>query len=170
MSINKTALLTGATGGIGRAVAIRLAQDGINLALADYHQSGLSQLGWTNCKPIILQYKTFPGDLTNSDYADQLPAQVQRAMGSVDILINNAGLMRRGAITAATDEDFSLSMAVNVEAPFRLTRSVIPLMAANGGGAIVNTASCWGVRPGPDHLIYCVTKAGAGFDDPVSGA
>ena len=66
-------------------------------------------------------------------------------MGGLDILVNNAGLMRRGLITDATDEDFQLSMAVNVEAPFRLCRAAIPLMAESGGGAIVNTSSCWGI-------------------------
>ena len=67
--------------------------------------------------------------------------------------------MRRGSVTEATDDDYRLSMAVNVEAPFRLCRSAIPVMAVGGGGVIVNTASCWGLRPGPDHAIYCMSKA-----------
>ena len=50
-------------------------------------------------------------------------------------------------------------MAVNVEAPFRLCRSAIPIMQENGGGAIINIASCWGKYPGPDHLVYCTSKA-----------
>ena len=67
--------------------------------------------------------------------------------------------MRRGTITDTTDEDYNLSMSVNVEAPFRIVRAAIPLMAEAGGGAIVNTSSCWGINPGPNHLIYCTTKA-----------
>jgi len=50
-------------------------------------------------------------------------------------------------------------MAVNVEAPFRICRAAIPILAANGGGAIVNVSSCWGVRPGPNHPLYCMSKA-----------
>ena len=99
------------------------------------------------------------GDLTDADYCDTLPGQALEAAGRLDILVNNAGLMRRGNILNATDEDFSLSMAVNVEAPFRLCRAAIGLMKAAGRGAIVNTASCWGVYPGPDHLVYCTAKA-----------
>ena len=100
-----------------------------------------------------------PGDLTDAGYCDRLPSAAAEALGGLDILVNNAGLMRRGPITAATDQDFHLSMAVNVEAPFRLCRAAIPIMAGAGGGAVVNVASCWGVHPGPDHLVYCMTKA-----------
>lgn len=60
---------------------------------------------------------------------------------------------------ASTDEDFDLSVKINIEAPFRICRAAIGLMRAAGGGAIINTASCWGVHPGPDHLVYCMTKA-----------
>jgi NAD(P)-dependent dehydrogenase (short-subunit alcohol dehydrogenase family) len=73
--------------------------------------------------------------------------------------VNNAGIITRGVITDATDEDFSRSFAVNVEAPFRICRAAIPLLADGGGGAIVNTSSCWGIHPGPAHPIYIMTKA-----------
>ena len=77
----------------------------------------------------------------------------------MDILINNADIMRRGPVTDATDADFDISVAVNLRAPFQMCRAAIPLMAASGGSAIVNTASCWGVYLGPDHAVYCMTKA-----------
>ncbi|WP_293572596.1 SDR family oxidoreductase [Phaeobacter sp.] len=80
-------------------------------------------------------------------------------MCCLDILVNNAGIITRGKITEATDQDFALSMAINVEAPFRLCRAAIPIMAEAGGGAIVNTASCWSVHPGPDHPVYVMSKA-----------
>jgi NAD(P)-dependent dehydrogenase (short-subunit alcohol dehydrogenase family) len=101
----------------------------------------------------------FPGDLTDPSYANTLPLQAAEALGGLDILVNNAGLMRRGKVTDSSDEDFDISVAVNVKAPFQLCRAAIPIMAAIGGGAIVNTASCWGVHPGPDHAVYCMTKA-----------
>jgi NAD(P)-dependent dehydrogenase (short-subunit alcohol dehydrogenase family) len=101
----------------------------------------------------------FPGDLTDPSYANTLPVQAAEALGGLDILVNNAGLMRRGKVTDSSDEDFDISVAVNVKAPFQLCRAAIPIMAAIGGGAIVNTASCWGVHPGPDHAVYCMTKA-----------
>lgn len=160
MSNDKTpvALITGAAGGIGSAVARKLMTSGTAVALADQSDDVLQAL-LHEAEGLGLAAMAFSGDLTDAAYCDQLPLQVQQAMGSLDILVNNAGLMRRGAITEATDDDFALSMAVNVEAPFRLVRASIPLMAAGGGGAIVNTASCWGVYPGPNHLVYCMTKA-----------
>lgn len=143
----KRALVTGAAGGIGGAIVKMLRAAGAQVAVADRDVSA------------IAAEAHFPGDLTDSAYANTLPQAAAEALGGLDILINNAGIMRRGPVTASTDEDFDVSVAVNVKAPFQLCRAAIPLMAANGGGAIVNTASCWGVHPGPDHAIYCMTKA-----------
>ena len=154
----KVALITGAAGGIGAAVARKFMREGINLALADQSEAPLEAL-LSEAEGLGVTAIAFAGDLTEASYCDALPQHVQTVMGSLDILINNAGLIRRGPITEATDEDYSLSMTVNVEAPFRLSRASIPLMAANGGGVIVNTASCWGKYPGPNHLVYCMTKA-----------
>ena len=95
----------------------------------------------------------------NPAYADGLPRAATDALGGLDILVNNAGVITRGPVTESSDADWSLSVGVNVEAPFRICRAAIPLMAAAGGGAIVNTASCWGLRPGPNHAVYCMTKA-----------
>jgi len=143
----KTALVTGAAGGIGLAIVATLRAQGARVAVADQITDGIEAEAH------------FPGDLTDASYADNLPPAVADEFGRLDILINNAGVMRRGPVTASTDDDFAVSMAVNVEAPFRLCRAAIPLMASQGGGAIVNTASCWGVHPGPDHALYCMSKA-----------
>jgi NAD(P)-dependent dehydrogenase (short-subunit alcohol dehydrogenase family) len=75
-------------------------------------------------------------------------------------VINNAGVITRGPVTATSDADWDLSLGVNVRAPFRICRAAIPILAARGGGVIVNTASCWGGKaPGPNHALYCMTKA-----------
>lgn len=101
-----------------------------------------------------------PGDLLHPAYADGLALAAHDALGGLDILINNAGVITRGPVTEASDADWSLSVGVNVEAPFRICRAAIPLMAAAGGGAIVNLSSCWGGKaPGPNHALYCMTKA-----------
>lgn len=144
---DKKALITGAAGGIGKAIIARLQAEGAVVAASDLDLSGTAA------------DHALTGDLTNAGYADALPQRASDAMGGLDILINNAGIMRRGAVTDSNDEDLRISLAVNVEAPFRLCRAAIPIMAAGGGGAIVNTASCWGVHPGPDHALYCMTKA-----------
>ena len=99
------------------------------------------------------------GDLMDASYADGLPQAVVETLGGLDIVVNNAGVITRGNVVDTSDDDWKISLGVNVEAPFRICRAAIPIMAASGGGAIVNTASCWGLRPGPDHAVYCMTKA-----------
>ena len=143
----RRALVTGAGGGIGRAIVAALRREGVAVAAADRH-------------PISVDADAaLPGDLTDKDYCDALPERAAHALGGLDILVNNAGIITRGDITAATDDDFASTMAINVEAPFRLCRAAIPLMARAGSGAIVNMASCWGVHPGPNHPIYVISKA-----------
>lgn len=100
-----------------------------------------------------------PGDLTDAAYADGLAGVAADALGGLDIVVNNAGFMTRGDVTTTSDDDLARAMAVNVEAPLRISRAAVPIMAAGGGGAIVNIASCWGLRPGPAHAVYCMTKA-----------
>lgn len=137
----KKALVTGANGGIGKAIVARLRSEGATVLTTDRDGADIN------------------GDLLDTDFCDALPAQAAELMGGLDILINNAGIITRGRITEATDEDLRRSMGINVEAPFRLCRAAIPIMADAGGGAIVNTSSCWGVNPGPDHPVYIMSKA-----------
>ena len=143
----KKVLVTGAAGGIGQAIVRALTDAGAAIAATDIQLEGIP------CDAAI------PGDLTDSAHCDALPAKAREALGGLDIVINNAGVIRRGVITDSTDDDYVQSMAVNVEAPFRICRAAIPILAANGGGAIVNVSSCWGVRPGPNHPLYCMSKA-----------
>ena len=138
----KKALVTGAAGGIGQAIVQKLRDGGATVLTTDRD---------TGCD--------LPGDLTDPVFCDSLPALAAKRMGGLDILANNAGVITRGKITETTDADYALTMAVNVEAPFRICRAAIGIMAAQGGGAIVNTSSCWGLHPGPDHPLYIMSKA-----------
>ena len=143
----KKALVTGAAGGIGKSLVRKLRAEGASVAVTDINVSHIEAEAH------------FPGDLSIAQFCDELPNKTRDALGSLDILINNAGIIRRGKVTEATDDDFKSTMAVNIEAPFRLCRATIPIMTTNGGGSIVNTASCWGLSPGPDHPIYVMSKA-----------
>ncbi len=145
---DKNALVTGAAGGIGQAIVKQLRAQGARVAVAD------------RATDEIEAEAHLPGDLLDPTYCDQLASAAQQALGGLDIVINNAGVITRGPVTETSDDDWTLSMGVNVEAPFRICRAAIPLMAEAGGGAIVNTASCWGGKaPGPNHALYCMTKA-----------
>ncbi len=142
----KCALVTGAAGGIGQAIVRRLQGEGICVVGTDQAESAADV--------------HISGDLVDPAFCDDLPALAEDASGkSLDILINNAGIITRGDILQASDKDFARTMAINVEAPFRLCRAAIGLMAKTGGGAIVNMSSCWGVHPGPNHPLYVMSKA-----------
>jgi len=143
----KTALVTGAAGGIGAAVVKALRAQGVRVAVADRDVDGIEAEAH------------LPGNLLDQSYADGLPAAAMAALGRLDIVVNNAGVITRGKVDETSDADWDLSVGVNVQAPFRICRAAIPLMTSQGGGAIVNVASCWGLRPGPGHAIYCMTKA-----------
>ena len=144
----KTALVTGAAGGIGAVIVKQLRAEGARVAVADIDVSGIE--GDVH----------LPGDLLSAAYADGLAQAAYDLMGGLDILVNNAGVIARGAVTESSDSDWAQSVGVNVEAPFRICRAAIPLMARNGGGAIVNVSSCWGGKaPGSNHAVYCMTKA-----------
>lgn len=143
----KCALVTGAAGGIGTAIVRQLRSQGALVAVADRDVSGVDAEA------------RLTGDLLDTTYADGLAQAAFQALGALDILVNNAGVITRGAVTSTTDADWALSVGVNVEAPFRVCRAAIPIMAAAGGGAIANVSSCWGIRPGPNHAVYCMTKA-----------
>ncbi|WP_120632181.1 SDR family NAD(P)-dependent oxidoreductase [Ruegeria sp. EL01] len=143
----KSALVTGAAGGIGTSIVQRLRAAGARVAVADRSVDG------------IAAEAHLPGDLLNADYANTLPQTAAAHLGGLDIVINNAGVITRGSVVDTSDADWALSVGVNVEAPFRICHAAIPILTGTGGGSIVNTASCWGLRPGSNHAVYCMTKA-----------
>jgi len=142
---NKKALITGASGGIGNKLVEALKKEGALVAVTDLDTSA------------IKAEANFDGDLKDSKFCDQLPKLVFDKLNGIDILCNVAGVITRGKIDEVTDEDYNLTMKVNVEAPFRLCRASIPLMQK--GSVIVNISSCWGLRPGPNHPLYVMSKA-----------
>ncbi len=143
----RRALVTGAAGGIGMVLVELLRSEGAKVAVSDRDSSHVTADAHVD------------GDLLDGAFCDALPGRATEALGGLDILCNNAGVITRGDITEATDADFALTMSVNVEAPFRICRAAVPIMADGGGGAIVNTSSCWGLRPGPNHPLYVMSKA-----------
>lgn len=154
----KTALVTGAGGGIGSAAAERLAAEGARVFVADASRetaeatvSRISAAGGA-AEAVIF-------DLTRAEAVQNHVDQVVSAAGRIEVLINNAGAMKRGALLDVSQAEWDLSMDVNVNALFHMCRAVLPGMIASGGGSIVNTASQWGLTPAPGHIAYNVTKA-----------
>ena len=155
---NEVAIVTGGGGGIGSAISKRLAWEGAHVVITDMNAE--------NSNKVVAEIVADGGsaefiaaDISNSQACQDLVAEVIAKHGKIDVLANNAGINRRGNILALTEEDWHITMAVNVNAMFYLCKAVIPHMQAAGGGAIVNTASQWGLYPAPNHLAYNVSKA-----------
>jgi 2-hydroxycyclohexanecarboxyl-CoA dehydrogenase len=154
----KVAIVTGAGGGIGSAIAKRLASEGAYVIVTDMNGDGASA--------VVAEIEAAGGeavaivaDIANGEACRELIAKVIDRKGRIDVLCNNAGINRRGNLLSITEDDWRLSFAVNIDSMFHLCKAVIPHMIEAGGGAIVNTASQWGLYPAPNHIAYNVTKA-----------
>lgn len=155
---DKIVIVTGAGGGIGSAIAERFASEGAKVVVTDVNQELIDAT--------VALVKSQGGDVIgiNADISDEQAAhglvhQVIDTYGRVDVLCNNAGINIRGPLMAISAADFKKTMDVNLFAMVYLCQAVIPHMQKQGGGAIVNTASQWGLYPAPNHIAYNVSKA-----------
>ncbi|MDK4740460.1 SDR family NAD(P)-dependent oxidoreductase [Rhizobium sp. CNPSo 3464] len=155
---NKVAIVTGAGGGIGSAIAKRLASEGAYVVVIDMNGDAASTVV-AEIEAAHGEAVAIVADIANGESCRELIAEVIGRKGHIDILCNNAGINRRGNLLSVTEEDWRLSFAVNIDSMFHLCKAVIPHMIEAGGGAIVNTASQWGLHPAPNHIAYNVTKA-----------
>ena len=154
----KIAVVTGAGGGIGSAISKRLASEGAHVVVTDMN----GDLASTTVAEIAGEggrESAIVADISSGESCRELIAKVIAEHGKIDVLCNNAGINRRGNILAISDDDWRLSFAVNIDAMFHLCKAVVPHMVDARGGAIVNTASQWGLYPAPNHIAYNVTKA-----------
>ncbi|KHK98827.1 short-chain dehydrogenase [Microbacterium mangrovi] len=156
----KVALVTGGGGGIGSATSRRLAAEGARVFVADAVGASAAAVA-AEIRDAGGDAQEIVFDLTSAEACRAAVAAVEYVTdrGAVDVLVNNAGAMRRGALLDTSEADWNLSFAVNVDALFHMCRAVLPAMIAAGGGSIVNTASQWGLTPASGHLAYNVTKA-----------
>jgi NAD(P)-dependent dehydrogenase (short-subunit alcohol dehydrogenase family) len=154
---HKTALITGGASGIGRAMAQLFAREGAAVTIADLDESGGQE--------VVQQIRNQGGRALFVPCDVTLEADCQRAVqftvqqfGGLDILLNNAGIIRRTTVLDISAEDWDRVMAVNVKSIFLMSRHAIPIMAEAGGGVIVNTASGWGLTGGRNAISYCASK------------
>jgi NAD(P)-dependent dehydrogenase (short-subunit alcohol dehydrogenase family) len=153
----KIALITGAASGIGRATALLFAREGAAVVLTDINEPE----GKTVAAAITQQGGRAiceAGDVTLAGDCERMVQRAAREFGGVDILFNNAGIIRRASVVELDENDWDRVMAVNVKSIFLMSREVIPVMAAAGGGSIINTASGWGLAGGPRAAVYCASK------------
>ncbi|WP_174055013.1 SDR family NAD(P)-dependent oxidoreductase [Agrobacterium tumefaciens] len=155
---NKVVIVTGAAGGIGGAIGSRFAAEGAQVIVTDMNGEG-AEATVARIKGEGGSARALASDVSNAEGCRAIIDNVIAHEGRVDVLCNNAGINRRGNLLSLTPEDWRLSFAVNIDAMFHLCQAVLPHMIAAGGGAIVNTASQWGLYPAPNHIAYNVTKA-----------
>lgn len=157
---NAVVLLTGATGGLGAALARRFATHGARLLLTDVDEGALAALA-TRLDAPPGRVTILPADLADPAQAEKLVAAAVDRFGRLDVLVNNAALLGRAPLEAITPELFDRVIAVNLRAPFFLSRAAMAVMRGQGSGKIVNVASMAARTGGTsDVFVYAASKAG----------
>ncbi len=151
----KTALVTGASGGIGEAIAQMLDAAGANVAISGTRMEKLEEVasGMRTAELIAC-------NLSDGEQVGKLIAQTEEKLGKIDILVNNAGITKDGLAMRMKDEDWQAVLNVNLTASFRLSRDVLKNMMKNRFGRIINITSVVGVMGNPGQANYCAAKAG----------
>jgi len=152
----KTALVTGASGGIGAAIARGLHAQGATVALSGTRAEALEKLA----AELGGRAHILPCNLSDKDAVEKLVPSAEAAMGQLDILVNNAGLTRDGLFMRMKDEDWDTVLAVNLTATFRLARAAVKGMMKRRWGRIVSITSIVGVTGNPGQGNYAASKAG----------
>ena len=155
----KIAVLTGASVGIGLAVAEGLAAEGVNLVLAARQPDRLADAAGSITAQYGVRVVPVAGDVATVEGVEQIVKATQQHFGGVDILFNNAGTGSNETIMDAPDEKWQAYWELHVMAAVRLARGLVPLMKKRGGGVILNNASICAVQPLGYEPIYNVTKA-----------
>jgi len=153
----KVALITGGASGIGRATALLFAREGAAVAIADMNEQAGQAVA---CEIVDNGGRAIfePADVTCAADCQRVVQRTVRELGGIDILFNNAGIIRRATVVELSEEDWDRMMAVNVKSAFLMSREVIPIMSKAGGGSIINMASGWGLAGGPRAAVYCASK------------
>lgn len=153
----KIALVTGATSGIGAAIAEACASAGATLMLTG--RSGeRGNLALKRAQAYGGQAQFLAGNLGEPHWPDEIVAETVRRFGRLDLLVNNAGIIYRGTVADCSDVEWDDIVTVNMTAVFRLSRAAVRQMRLQGGGAIINIASDWGLVGGRNAFAYCASK------------
>jgi NAD(P)-dependent dehydrogenase (short-subunit alcohol dehydrogenase family) len=154
----RTALVTGAATGVGRAVAERLAEEGARLALTDIQREPLEALA-AKLGAAGTEVVTVDGDIVDPAVSRDLVAAAEREFGRVDVLVNNVGIVVLKSLEQTTAEDFDRLMRVNCYSHLLAMQATVPAMRRAGGGSIVNVASVGALVALPNVSAYCPSKS-----------
>ncbi len=155
----KVALVTGGGSGIGRAIALAFGREGAKVAVLGRRENllvgvvkELTQLGAEGAAIVC--------DVTQSEDARSAVREVEREFGSVNVLVNNAGILSVSTVESISEDDWDRLIDTNLKGPFLMSRAVLPALRRAGGGAIVNIGSVLGLIGMKDRAAYCSSKGG----------
>lgn len=158
--MKQTAIVTGGNRGIGRAVAVRLAKDGMNLVINYRGNSAAAEETERMCRELGAEVLLVQGDVSRAEDCEKLAAQAKAAFGRVDVLVNNAGITRDGLLARMTEEDFRAVLDVNLVGPWNMMKAVNRIMMKQRYGRIVNLSSVTGLMGNMGQTNYAAAKAG----------
>ncbi|PKP08983.1 MAG: 3-oxoacyl-[acyl-carrier-protein] reductase [Bacteroidetes bacterium HGW-Bacteroidetes-3] len=166
---NKTALITGATRGIGKGIAQTFAQQGANVAFTFSSSVEAAQELEKELMSFGVKAKGYQSNAANYEAAQTLAAEVLKEFGTIDILVNNAGITKDNLLMRISEEDFDTVIEVNLKSVFNLTKAVIRPMMKQRAGSIINMSSVVGLKGNAGQANYAASKAGIiGFSKSVA--
>lgn len=154
---NKVALITGASRGIGKAIALKFAAEGADIAFTDLV---INQDTVTEIAALGHKVKAYESNAANFEQTQQVVEQILSDFGKIDILVNNAGITKDGLVMRMTEDQWDAVIAVNMKSAFNFMHAVVPAMARARQGSIINMSSIAGQMGNPGQVNYAATKAG----------
>ena len=156
----KTALVTGATRGIGRAIALKFAAEGADVAFTYRSQDEAAQALLTEMEAMGVRAKAYKSDAASYEDAHNVVADVKETLGHVDILVNNAGITKDGLMMRMDEGGWDAVIGTNLKSAFNFIHAVTPIMARQRSGSIINMSSVVGVSGNAGQCNYSASKAG----------
>lgn len=167
--VGKTALITGASRGIGKAIALCYAANGANVAFSDLALDENAIALETQLNGVGIKAKAYASNAASFEASEKLINDVAADFGQIDILVNNAGITRDGLLMRMSENDWDMVMNVNLKSVFNLTKAVQKIMLKQRFGSIINMSSVVGVSGNPGQSNYSASKAGIiGFTKSIA--
>ena len=155
----KTAIITGASRGIGKGIALKFAEQGANIAFTHISSEENAKALEEELNSFGITSKGFKSDASDFDSSQQLAVDVMEKFGSIDILINNAGITKDNLLMRMSEEDYDRVMEVNMKSIFNLTKAVLRPMLKQRSGSIINMSSVVGIKGNAGQANYSASKA-----------
>ncbi|MDE5632820.1 MAG: SDR family NAD(P)-dependent oxidoreductase, partial [Muribaculaceae bacterium] len=156
----KTALITGAARGIGKALALRFAQEGANIAFTDLVIDENGKATEDEIAALGVKAKAYASNAADFEQTKEVVAQVLADFGTIDILVNNAGITKDGLMMRMTEAQWDAVINVNLKSAFNFINATLPIMMRQRSGSIINMASVVGVHGNAGQSNYAASKAG----------